>query len=92
MKLLNESEIASLLNEQPAWTLAEGMLTREWLFRDFVEAMVFVNRVADLAEEAGHHPDMEIRYNKVRLKLISHDAGGLTQRDLLLAMRLNEQV
>ncbi|WP_263381346.1 4a-hydroxytetrahydrobiopterin dehydratase [Granulicella arctica] len=92
MKLLNESEIASLLKDQPAWALVDGMLTREWVFGDFVEAMLFVNRVAGMAEDAGHHPDIEIRYNKVRLTLVSHDAGGLTDRDLSLASRLNETV
>ena len=51
--------------------------------------MVFVNRVAEEAEKAGHHPDIDIRYNKVRLALISHDKGGLTERDMRMAQTLN---
>ncbi len=56
------------------------------------EAMAFANRVADLAESAGHHPDIDIRYNKVRLGLISHDAGGITTRDAKMAARLGREL
>ena len=58
---------------------------RTFKFDDFVAALDFVNRVGKLAEKAGHHPDIDIRYNKVRLALISHDAGGLTNKDFELA-------
>jgi 4a-hydroxytetrahydrobiopterin dehydratase len=51
--------------------------------------MAFVNRVAQLAEQGGHHPDIDIRYNRVRLALVSHDAGGITARDLSMAAQLN---
>jgi 4a-hydroxytetrahydrobiopterin dehydratase len=54
--------------------------------------MVFVNCVAELAEAAGHHPDIDIRYNQVRLGLISHDAGGITQRDSKMAVRLSHEL
>jgi 4a-hydroxytetrahydrobiopterin dehydratase len=69
----------------PLWNLERGELVRHREFQNFVEAMQFVNSVAELAEGAGHHPDIDIRYNKVRLALISHDAGGLTERDFDLA-------
>lgn len=62
-----------------------GEIVREVEFPDFVAAMEFVNLVATKAEAAGHHPDIDIRYNRVRLALVSHDAGGLTQRDFDLA-------
>jgi 4a-hydroxytetrahydrobiopterin dehydratase len=58
---------------------------RTFQFQDFVAALRFVNRVADLAERAGHHPDIDIRYNRVRLGLTTHDAGGLTGKDFELA-------
>jgi 4a-hydroxytetrahydrobiopterin dehydratase len=58
---------------------------REATLKDFVATMSFVNQVAAKAEAAGHHPDIDIRYNKVRLALVSHDAGGLTQKDFDLA-------
>lgn len=70
------------------WKLEGGELVRDAKFRDFVEAMAFVNRVAEAAETAGHHPDIDIRYNKVRLALVTHDAGGITSRDVEMAGKL----
>ena len=58
---------------------------RTFLFKDFRASLAFVNKVGDLAEDAGHHPDIDIRYNKVRLALVTHDAGGITQKDFDLA-------
>lgn len=92
MSVLNQSEIDTLLKANPDWKLESGKLVRDWAFNDFVQAMVFVNRVAELAEAAGHHPDIDIRYNKVRLGLISHDAGGITLRDSKMAVRLSQEL
>lgn len=92
MSVLNQNEIDTLLKTNPDWKLESGKLVRDWSFKDFVQAMVFVNRVAELAEAAGHHPDIDIRYNKVRLGLISHDAGGITQRDSKMAVRLSHEL
>jgi len=92
MAVLNQSEIDTLLKQNPDWKLESGKLVRDWSFKDFVQAMAFVNRVADLAEAAGHHPDIDIRYNKVRLGLISHDAGGITLRDSKMALRLSQEL
>jgi Pterin-4a-carbinolamine dehydratase len=92
MSVLNQNEIDTLLKANPDWKLESGKLVRDWVFKDFVQAMVFVNRVAELAEAAGHHPDIDIRYNKVRLGLISHDAGGITQRDSKMAVRLSQEL
>jgi 4a-hydroxytetrahydrobiopterin dehydratase len=89
MAKLSAREIEAVLAEQPQWRLEGGALTRDWTFQDFVEAMAFVNRVAALAEEANHHPDMDIRYNKVRLALVSHDAGGITERDSQMAAKIS---
>jgi 4a-hydroxytetrahydrobiopterin dehydratase len=90
-KALSSAEIDNVLRDNPEWTLQGGKLMREWTFKDFVEAMAFVNRVADLAEAAGHHPDIDVRYNQVVLGLVSHDAGGITQRDAAMASRLSEE-
>src|ERR1700744_239051 len=73
----------------PAWRL-EGqggsrVLAREFKFADFLAAMGFVNRLAKAAESAGHHPDIDIRYNRVRVALVTHDAGGITQKDVAVA-------
>ncbi len=91
-KALNAAEIENVLKNHPAWKLQGGKLVHEWTFKDFVEAMAFVNRVAVLAEAAGHHPDIDIRYNQVLLGLISHDAGGITQRDIAMANRIDAEL
>lgn len=89
MPILNSSEIQERLKNLPAWKQEQGEIVSETTFPDFVHAMDFVNAVADKAELAGHHPDIDIRYNKVRLALVSHDAGGLTPRDFDLAASID---
>jgi 4a-hydroxytetrahydrobiopterin dehydratase len=86
---LSDDELNALLLELPEWAIEDGALVRFWTFADFVQAMVFVNRVAELAEQAGHHPDIDIRYNRVKLALVSHDAGGITDRDASMARKLS---
>ena len=86
---LSEKQLHDLLTELPEWALEDGKLVRNWTLPTFVEAMAFVNRVADIAEEAQHHPDIDIRYNLVRLALVSHDAGGITERDTRMARQLS---
>lgn len=90
-KTLTPPEIEKLLHNHPDWKLHEGKLVREWTFSNFVEAIAFVNRVAPIAEAAGHHPDIDIRYNRVLLSLVSHDAGGITERDAAMAAQLSEE-
>jgi 4a-hydroxytetrahydrobiopterin dehydratase len=89
---LNTTEIEKVLKDHPTWKLQEGKLVREWTFKDFVQAMGFVNRVAGLAEAAGHHPDIDIRYNRVLLGLVSHDAGGITERDATMASKIDNEL
>ena len=89
---LNTAEIQEVLKTHPEWHLEGGKLVRRWTFKDFVEAMAFVNRMATVAEAAGHHPDIDIRYNQVILGLISHDAGGITKRDATMAARIDKEV
>lgn len=74
------------------WTVQEGRLQKVYRFESFVEAMAFVNRVAVLAEEMNHHPDIHVYYSRVELGLWSHDAGGITERDLRLAQKLSESL
>jgi 4a-hydroxytetrahydrobiopterin dehydratase len=87
---LTEEEISHLVHELPEWAVEDGQLVRFWTFPDFVQAVAFVNRVAKVAEAAGHHPDIDIRYNRVRLALVSHDAGGITARDANMARQLSD--
>jgi 4a-hydroxytetrahydrobiopterin dehydratase len=88
---LNTAEIEEVLKAHQEWHLEGGKLVRKWTFKNFVEAMAFVNRVAAVAEAAGHHPDIDIRYNQVILGLISHDAGGITKRDAAMAGRIDKE-
>ncbi|MGB0124938.1 MAG: 4a-hydroxytetrahydrobiopterin dehydratase [Silvibacterium sp.] len=90
MAILNEENIRKGLKSLQKWNLVQGEIVREAAFKDFVGAMIFVNQVAEKAEAAGHHPDIDIRYNKVRLALVSHDAGGLTKRDFDLAASIEK--
>ncbi len=91
MNALRLDEIEAICQREQGWTFAGGKITREWAFPDFVAAMRFVNLVAVLAEQAGHHPDIDIRYNVVRLALVTHDAGGITSADAAMAARLNQE-
>ena len=85
MTALSAQDAASRLAALPSWQIKEGELTRTFSFKDFLAALAFVNRVGEQAEKAGHHPDIDIRYNRVRLGLMTHDAGGLTAKDFELA-------
>jgi 4a-hydroxytetrahydrobiopterin dehydratase len=89
--VLTAAEIDGFSRANRGWSLQEGKLVREWIFKDFVAAMVFVNQIAAIAETAGHHPDIDIRYNRVLLALVSHDAGGITERDTAMASRIGTQ-
>jgi 4a-hydroxytetrahydrobiopterin dehydratase len=89
---LTVDELRTLTTELPEWATENGALVRHWAFADFVQAMAFVNRVAQLAEQHNHHPDIDIRYNRVKLALISHDAGGITPRDASMARQLSTQL
>jgi len=82
---LGDAEVQGWLKAHPGWALEGGMIRRTFAFADFRVAMAFVNRVADAADAADHHPDIDIRYSKVTLALVTHDAGGLTWRDTKLA-------
>jgi len=89
-ELLSEDEIASRL-EGSGWQREGDEIVRDWKLADFSEAMAFVNRVADAAEEANHHPDILVHgWNKVRLTLTNHSAGGLTSADFEMARRIDE--
>ena len=87
---LQETGIASRLAAVPHWKQTGSEIVRTFDFSDFRAAMAFVNKTADLAEKAGHHPDIDIRYNKVRLALTTHDSGGLTTHDFDLAAQIDK--
>jgi 4a-hydroxytetrahydrobiopterin dehydratase len=87
--VLGDEEISSKL-EGSDWQREGDEIVREWKFKDFGEAMAFVNRVAVAAEEANHHPDILLHgWNKVRLSLTNHSAGGLTEPDFEMAQKFD---
>jgi len=88
--VLSESEVQQALQQLSGWQKSGDAIQRLFQFPDFVRAMEFVNRIAEAAEGLNHHPDIYISYNKVTLSLVSHDAGGITQRDLRMAAKINE--
>ena len=85
-------EIAEQIARLPEWTIESGELVRTFIFADFVLSLQFVDRVGVLAEQAGHHPDIDIRYNRVRIALTTHDAGGLTEKDFALALQVERLI
>jgi 4a-hydroxytetrahydrobiopterin dehydratase len=84
-QLLTEAEIQSRVNLLSGWTVEESKLQITRKFKDFIQAIEFVNKLVEPSESAGHHPDIEVSYNKVKITLTTHDAGGLTQNDFNLA-------
>jgi 4a-hydroxytetrahydrobiopterin dehydratase len=87
---VNENQIDARLNSLQNWRRKGNEIVKTFEFRDFVHAMGFVNAVALSAEKANHHPDIDIRWNKVTLSLSTHSAGGLTERDFELARTIDE--
>ncbi len=88
MPRLADEDITQALTKLKGWQRHGEALERSFEFPAFADAITFVNRVAHVAEQANHHPDITINYNKVTLALTSHDSGGITERDVKLAARL----
>lgn len=86
---MSQEQARELAQEVPLWILRENAVEREFKFADFRRALDFVNRVAYVAEEEGHHPDIFISYRLVRLTLFTHKIGGLTQNDFILAAKID---
>lgn len=87
--LLTSDQVRSKLHDLKGWSLAGTAITKKMELKDFVRAMGFVNSVALLAEGMDHHPDIDIRWNKVTLTLSTHSAGGLTENDFKLAKAID---
>lgn len=91
---LPRKEAEALLMQTPEWAFhdSDTAIYRDLRFSDFNAALAFVNKVGALAEREGHHPDIDIRYNKVRLTLATHAIGGLSENDFILAAKINKFV
>jgi 4a-hydroxytetrahydrobiopterin dehydratase len=90
--LLEEEEIEQRVDELGDWEHEGGQIQKTFEFDDFVTAIKFVNDVADLAERYDHHPDIDIRYNRVTLALTTHSEGGLTARDFDIAGEIEQAI
>lgn len=88
--VLSDAEIQQALHGLPGWTKNSNAIERTFQFGNFIQSMDFVNQIAEAAEAGNHHPDIHISYNKVTLVLVSHDSGGVTQRDVRMAGKINE--
>ena len=87
---LSESDVKTRLVALPGWKFDDDEIEKKFTFGDFAEAMAFVNAVARAAESMDHHPDIEISYNKVKLSLSTHSEHGVTEKDLVLAAKIEK--
>jgi 4a-hydroxytetrahydrobiopterin dehydratase len=92
MAKLNDDAIAERLDALSGWTRAGDTITKTYRLPNFPAAIAFVTQLAFRAEAANHHPDIDIRYNKVTITLSTHDAGGLTPKDFDLAAAADEMM
>ncbi|HSQ59515.1 MAG TPA: 4a-hydroxytetrahydrobiopterin dehydratase [Acidobacteriota bacterium] len=90
MARLTDEALARELPGLPGWAVEDGMLRKAFRHPSFPEAIVFVNAVAHLAEAANHHPDVDIRYSTITISLVTHDAGGITGKDVALAREIED--
>lgn len=86
---LNDASIQDWMDNRSGWSREGDTIAKTYAFDAFRDSIVFVNRVASLADAADHHPDIDIRYNKVRIGLSTHDAGGITEKDTKLAEKID---
>ena len=86
---MKDEEIQLNLANIPTWSLVDGKLFKKLTFKDFKEALVFVNKVGELAESEGHHPDIALSYGSVAITLFTHAVGGLSYNDFILAAKID---
>lgn len=86
---LSPGEVARFLQQTPDWREDGGKISKTFQFKNFLEAMKFVNQMAELAEREGHHPDFSVHYNKVDVVVWTHAIGGLSENDFILATKIN---
>jgi len=89
MAKLSDEQIRNELRNLPGWSVVNGKLHKEFIFKDFIEAFGFMTTAALHIEKMNHHPEWFNVYNKIKIDLVTHDAGGITQNDVNLAKTLN---
>ena len=90
MPALTAKQVSQLLKAVPCWSKRGQTIRRTFKFEGFLDSLSFVNRIAKRAQKSNHHPDIEIRFNKVMLTLTTHDEGGITKKDFSLAQQCDE--
>ena len=90
MQVLSEEQVNEHLESLDDWELDGDAIKREWIFKDFSEAMDFINIIAVMAENHNHHPEIYNVYNRVSLRFNTHDAGGITEKDITIAKEINK--
>lgn len=90
IKPFKKEKIGIFLNKIKGWIPSENKLRRDFNFKDFKEAISFVNKVSEIAEKENHHPDIHIFYNVVKLEIFTHSINGLSEKDFILAGKVNK--
>jgi 4a-hydroxytetrahydrobiopterin dehydratase len=90
MKVLSDQEVNKHLESIDDWELDGDAIKREWIFKDFTEAVDFINMIAVIAENHNHHPEIFNVYNRVSLRFNTHDEGGITEKDMSIAKEINK--
>jgi 4a-hydroxytetrahydrobiopterin dehydratase len=90
MPVMTDSQLEQELASLAGWAVVDGALRKRFPFRDFASAMAFANRVGDAAEAADHHPDLKVTFGAVEVAWVSHSEGGITERDVDMALRCDE--
>jgi 4a-hydroxytetrahydrobiopterin dehydratase len=90
MAALSETDVQDRLKQRPEWSLAGNAIHRKFTFKSFLPAIAFVNKIAEAAEQANHHPDITINYNQVGISLSTHSEGGITRKDFQLAEAIDK--
>ena len=90
MKVLTIGEVKHYLESLDDWQLDRDAIKREWIFLDFAEAIDFINMIAVISEQHNHHPEIYNVYNRVSLRFNTHDAGGITEKDIKIAKEINK--
>jgi 4a-hydroxytetrahydrobiopterin dehydratase len=85
MSLLSDNDVRAALSDLPGWEAGDGAIVKQFTFDSFRDAIAFINRVADAADAANHHPELTNVYSRVRVSLSTHDANGVTEKDVKLA-------
>ncbi|MGI9628104.1 MAG: 4a-hydroxytetrahydrobiopterin dehydratase [Longimicrobiales bacterium] len=86
---LKMDQIKTWIAAQSGWSYKDKSIRKEYAFSSFRDSIVFVNRIASIADDLDHHPDIDVRYSKVKLTISTHDSGGVTQKDLSLAEKID---